>query len=191
MSNMKNKLTQSFYQKSDTPNLCKELLGKLLCTCIKGEITGGYITEVEAYLGAEDKACHAYNHRRTKRTEVMFHKGGICYVYLCYGMHYLLNVVTNQEDIPHAILIRSIHPTIGLDIMKKRRGEKSPLTQGPGNVTKALGIDSQFNGLSLNSDTIWIEERIHEPKKIISTPRVGVDYAGSDALLPLRFLLEK
>lgn len=141
-------------------------------------MTGGYIIETEAYKGPEDKASHAYNNRRTKRTEVMFQKGGICYVYLCYGMHHLLNVVTNQENIPHAILIRGIYiPDKGKII-------------GPGNVTKALGVDMHYNGESLLSDKIWIEEREKIKGEIVASPRVGIDYAGEDAKLPWRFILK-
>lgn len=170
-------LDDNFYLHDDVVALSRSLLGKYLFTSQNGSVQGGYITETEAYRGPEDRASHAYNMRRTKRTEVMFQKGGICYVYLCYGVHHLLNVVTNQENIPHAILIRGIR-TQDTNIV------------GPGNVTKALGIDMSFNGQSLlTKQRIWIEERSPVNGKIISSPRIGIDYAGKDALLPWRFIL--
>lgn len=176
----------SFYQSSDVVALGKSLLGKLILTRIDGELTGGYISETESYAGITDKACHAYNNRRTERTEVMYAKGGVAYVYLCYGMHHLLNVVTADFGTPHAILIRAIIPAVGIDIMKKRRN-KEPLSSGPGTLTKALGITRKQNGASLNSSEIWIEEGV-KVDSITAGPRIGVDYAGEDAFLPYRFI---
>ena len=109
----KKKLTASFYLHSDVVAIGKQLLGKFLFTLIDGQLTGGMITETESYGGADDKACHAYQGRRTKRTEVMFSAGGVAYVYLCYGIHHLFNIVTHEQGTPHAILIRSIYPTTG------------------------------------------------------------------------------
>lgn len=179
----------SFYQREDVVQIAQELLGKWLLTCIDGKLTGGIITETEAYAGATDRACHAYDNRRTKRTEVMFHPGGIAYVYLCYGMHHLLNIVTNKEGTPHAVLIRAIKPMTGEDVMLERRGGKYPIAIGPGLVCQAMGIDKSINGHSLLSNTIWLEDRGIKVNNIISTPRIGVDYAGEDALLPWRFLI--
>ncbi len=185
-------LSSEFYLRSDVVQIARDLLGKRLFTkCANGCVTGGIIIETEAYAGPVDRASHAYNNRRTQRSEVMFHTGGIAYVYLCYGIHHLLNVVTNIEGIPHAVLIRAIHPTDGIETMLKRRGKKalSPtLTNGPGSVAKALGIDQRHNGLSLNSPSLWIEEHI-DPKQITASPRIGIDYAGEDAKLPWRFCL--
>lgn len=161
----------------DVVLLSKKLLGKYLFTKVNGVTRGGYIIETEAYKGPEDRASHAYNNRRTKRTEVMFQNGGICYIYLCYGIHYLLNVVTNKENTPHAILIRGIYM------------EDKGAILGPGNVTKALKINMSFNGESLQSDRIWIEDRKKNNKEIVSSPRIGIDYAGEDAKLPWRFSL--
>ena len=145
--------------------------------------------------GPDDKASHAYNNRRTPRTEVMFQRGGIAYVYLCYGMHNLLNVVTSVEDSPHAVLIRAITPTHGLELMQKRRKKKtidSTLTSGPGALCQALGVTRHHNNHPFNRSPIWIEETDLKikPAMISATPRIGVDYAGNDALLPWRFLLD-
>jgi DNA-3-methyladenine glycosylase len=187
-------LSLDFYQRHDVVQIAQDLLGKTLFTNIDGILTGGTIIETEAYAGATDRACHAYNNRRTKRTEVMFHSGGIAYVYLCYGIHHLLNVVTNIEGIPHAVLIRAIQPTHGIDEMLKRRKKSaldSTLTSGPGSVCQAIGITHQQNGMPFSSKTLWIErsDLIVPRDKIHASARVGVDYAQEDALLPWRFQL--
>jgi DNA-3-methyladenine glycosylase len=184
------KLTESFYLRDDVVLIAQELLGMRLCTKMNGILTCGIINETEAYRGPEDRASHAYHNLRTERTEVMFHNGGICYVYLCYGIHRLLNVVTNREGIPHAVLIRGIEPLLGIEEMQKRRGKvKGALTKGPGCVASALGIGLEHNGISLRCDTIWIEKEKQSKGKIIASPRIGVDYAGEDAHLPWRFSL--
>lgn len=185
------KLASHFYLRDDVVLIAKELLGKTLFTCIDGLLTGGTIIETEAYR-SDDRACHAYNKRRTPRTEVMFQDGGIAYVYLCYGMHNLLNVVTAPAGNPQAVLIRAIHPTAGLSHMRKRRGKgkkDSQLVSGPGALTQALGISRDHNGVSLGSKTLWIEdgEKI-DPSMITITPRIGIDYAGEDAKRPWRFV---
>jgi len=183
-------LALDFYLNEDVVSLAKQCLGKALYTKIDGKVTGGLITETEAYRGPQDRASHAYNNRRTKRTEVMFAQGGVCYVYLCYGVHYLLNIVTNQEEIPHAILLRGLHPTKGIEHMKRRRGKRAQnLASGPGTLTEALGVDHSFNGQSLLSKKIWIEETgitIGE-EEVEAVTRVGIGYAKEDALLPWRF----
>lgn len=178
----------SFYQSRDVVAIAQALLGKQLMTCINGQLTGGIIAETEAYAGVIDRASHAYNNRRTERTEVMYAAGGIAYVYLCYGIHHLLNVVTGDEGTPHAVLIRAIKPLVGLDIMLKRR-KREPLCSGPGTLTLALGIDLKQNGQPLTSSTLWIEEGI-QVAEILAGPRIGIDYAGPDALLPYRFILK-
>lgn len=188
------KLERDFYLQDDVVFLAKDLLGRILFSNIGGKITGGIITETEAYKGPSDRASHAFNMRKTKRTQVMFEEGGIAYVYLCYGMHFMLNIVTNHKEIPHAILIRSIEPTKGLSLMAKRRNKKKEdlaLTRGPGSTAQALGIDHSFNGLSLQSNKIWIEEEkiCLKGKKISTHKRIGVEYAKEDALLPWRFVL--
>lgn len=188
------KLPKTFYQRDDVLVISQELLGKVLYSNVGGVLTGGVIIETEAYRGIDDRACHAYGDRRTKRTEVMYQEGGICYVYLCYGMHALLNVVTHGLGHPHAVLIRALTPTLGIDCMRQRRKKnknESQLTSGPGSLTQALGITTQHNGISLEGSLIWIEDQgiIVNPENIISSPRVGVDYAGEDARLPWRFRL--
>ena len=186
----KTPLDYSFYQRSDVVQIAKELLGKWLFTQIDGDpMTGGIIVETEAYAGPEDRASHAFGNRRTKRTEVMYHEGGIAYIYLCYGVHFLLNVVTNTLDIPHAILIRAIVPKIGIETIKRRRNGKLPLSSGPGLVTQALGITSEQNGRSFSSTSLWIEDRgvVLMPEQILATPRIGIAYAKEHALLPWRF----
>jgi len=188
-------LPREFYHHPDVLFLSKQLLGKYLITHFSGILTGGMITETEAYRGPEDRASHAFQNRRTKRNEVMYHSGGIAYVYLVYGLHNLFNVVTNLPETPHAILIRAIKPEIGIEEMLKRRNKTKltkSLTSGPGTLTEALGINLSHNGLSLDKDPIWIEDRgvVFNDKQIIIGPRVGIDYAGEDALLPWRFILK-
>src|SRR3984957_4997040 len=185
---------KEFYLDDDVVSLGQKLLGKYLFTKTEEGIVGGIITETESYKGPFDKASHAYNSRRTPRNEVMYHKGGIAYVYICYGIHHLLNIVTNREEIPHAILIRSIKPTFGLELMLKRRKKETldeTLTMGPGNVSQALDVTRSLNGESLTGSRIWIEDGGLNPKKeeIHASPRVGIDYAGEHALLPWRFRL--
>ena len=186
-----NQLPLSFYLRDDVVQIARDLLGKRVCTHIDGITTGGLIIETESYRGAEDRASHAYGNRRTARTEVMFQTGGVAYVYICYGIHHLLNVVTNRKDIPHAVLIRALLPTHGAQEMIKRRKGKKPLANGPGTLTEALGITKEWNGRCLNSSSIWIEESdiLISEDQIISSKRIGVDYAGEDALLPWRFCL--
>jgi len=193
--NSKNKIPQKFYLSDDVINTSKLLLGKILVTNINNKITSGMITEVEAYLGINDKASHTYNNKRTSRTEPMFSKGGIVYIYLCYGIHHLINIVVGKRDFPSAILIRSIKPVDGIKTMMERRNFKKltkELTNGPGKLTKALGITMKYNSISLNSKKIWIENHniIINKKDILSSSRIGVDYAGEDAKLPYRFYIK-
>ncbi|MDZ7716864.1 MAG: DNA-3-methyladenine glycosylase [Balneolaceae bacterium] len=191
-----NKLPLEFYQRSDVVQISQELLGKVLCTNIGGELTSGIITETEAYCGRGDKACHANNNTRTNRTEIMYRAGGNAYVYLCYGIHHLFNVVTNKKDLADAILIRAIEPVDGIETILERRGfdESEPkLTAGPGRMTQALGITTNIHdGTDLLGDIIWIEDRNISLAKtdITATKRIGVDYAGEDANLPWRFIIK-
>jgi DNA-3-methyladenine glycosylase len=189
------KLPASFYHRSNVVTIAKELLGKVMVTAFNGELTTGRIVETEAYNGVVDKAAHSYGGRRTKRTETMYAAGGIAYVYLCYGIHHLFNVVTNVQDTPQAILIRGIEPITGIATMLLRmKKEKADYTvgRGPGNVSKALGIYTQHTSLSLLGEDIYIADdgiKI-KPSQIITTPRIGVDYAAEDALLPYRFYIK-
>lgn len=189
------RLPLSYFRHHDVVFLSQDLLGKVLMTKIDGQLTGGIITETEAYRAPEDKASHAFGGRRTQRNEVMYAEGGFAYVYLCYGLHNLFNIVTNEQDIPHAILIRAIQPLEGIDVMLERRGKikvDKTLAGGPGTVCQALGIKLHHNGLRLDGNEIWIEDRglSFPPESIKAGPRVGVDYAGEDAFLPWRFWIK-
>ncbi|MGI6718540.1 MAG: DNA-3-methyladenine glycosylase [Bacteroidales bacterium] len=203
----------SFFQRTDVVKIAKDMIGMRIFTSTDGIITGGYITETEAYAGTTDKASHAYNGKFTHRTKVMYDDGGTVYIYLCYGIHSLLNIVTNKKDIPHAVLIRSISPFLGKDIMLKRlkkQEENKKTFYGPGNVSKALNINYLQSGIKLNKIInqsiesknkflnfnkgykIWIEDRNMEisDRNIEISSRIGVDYAQEDALLPYRFTLK-
>jgi DNA-3-methyladenine glycosylase len=190
------KLKRAYYQEEDVVALAKDLLGKTLYTRINGKVTGGIITETEAYAGEIDKASHAYGGRRTARTEPIFAKGGTAYVYLCYGIHHLFNIVTNKVDVPHAVLVRAVRPVEGIrEILRRRKQTKlaKNTAGGPGTVSQALGITTELTGADLTKNTIWLQDdgiKVIE-KKIISGPRIGVDYAGEDAKLPYRFILDQ
>jgi DNA-3-methyladenine glycosylase len=188
------KLPHSFYLKNDVVKIAKELLGKILVTNWNDEYTSGRIVETEAYAGESDKASHA-SKGRTARTEVMFNEGGRAYVYLCYGIHQMFNIVTNKEGIADAVLIRGIEPIEGMDIMLKRTGKKKldeTLTKGPGNVGKAFGFHTSQCGLSLASDELFIaDDGFKVPKAMIgASPRIGVDYAGLHAEWHYRFFVK-
>jgi len=187
-------LTRDFYLCDDVVRVSRDLIGKVLCTHIDGLTTSAIITETEAYAGIDDKASHAFGRRRTKRTEPMFAAGGVAYVYLCYGIHHLFNVVTNRADVPHAVLVRAGKPLTGLTAMLERRGkvkEDRSLLGGPGSLAKALGIQTEHTGTDLTDGAIWIEDQGIEidALSISSGPRIGVDYAEEDAARPYRFTL--
>jgi len=189
------KLDQAFYTRSSVTQIAKELLGKTIYTKFGGILTGGIITETEAYEGITDKASHAFNNRRTKRTEIMYSNGGLAYVYLCYGVHHLFNFVTNQQGIPHAVLLRGIYPIEGIPSMEKRTNKKfsqKGFSDGPGKLSKALAIKTHNTGLNLSGNKIWIEDKgiTINKEDIRATPRIGVDYAGEDAALLYRFLID-
>jgi DNA-3-methyladenine glycosylase len=189
------KLDPNFYINNNVLTISKALLGKILYTNLDGVHTSGMIVEVEAYHGKSDKACHAFNNRRTARTEIMYHSGGVAYVYLCYGIHQLFNIVTNTEGNADAVLVRALQPMTGIEKMLERRNMiklEKRITSGPGALSKAMGIDQHLYGASLWGDLIWIEDHgthVHE-KEIVATTRIGVDYAGEDALLPWRFYIK-
>ncbi|MDB5230086.1 MAG: DNA-3-methyladenine glycosylase [Chitinophagaceae bacterium] len=189
------KIPLSFYLDKDVVSIAKKILGKVIVTHFNGIFTAARIVETEAYKGAVDKASHAYNNRRTNRTEIMFAQGGKAYVYLCYGIHHLFNVVTNVEGIPHAVLIRGAEPLAGIEEMLLRTLKHKAdhtLTKGPGNVSKALGIYTKHSGLDLLSNEIFIADDGYKLKasEILATTRIGVDYAAEDALLPYRFIIK-
>jgi DNA-3-methyladenine glycosylase len=188
---MLKKLPLSFYLDPDPLRIARALLGKVLVTEFDGERTSGRIVETEAYQGEQDRASHAYK-GRTKRTEVMFGAGGRAYVYLCYGLHQMFNIVTNIEGIPHAVLVRALEPMEGIEVMLRRTGKKAldaSLTRGPGNVGKALGFHTSQCGNLLNSPELYIgDDGFRYPgESLAESPRIGVAYAGADAHLPYRF----
>ena len=187
------KLPLSFYLRPDVTRIAKELLGKVLVTNWNNEYTSGRIVETEAYAGETDMASHAFK-GRNNRTEVMFGEGGRAYVYLCYGIHQMFNVVTNKKGIPHAILIRAVEPMEGIEIMLKRTKKTkidTSLGKGPGNVGKAFGFHTSQCGNLLTGNELYIADdglRIH-PSMIGASPRVGVDYAGEHAAWHYRFFI--
>ena len=189
------KLPESFYRDDDVVSLSSKLLGKYLFTCVDGQLTGGIIIETEAYRGPEDRGSHAYNHRRTARNEIMYAKGGVVYMYICYGIHDMLNIVTGEKGESHAILIRAIEPTVGLDIMRVRRGfenDDKRLCKGPGALAKALGLRKLHNGVSLESDEIWIEDRgdVITDENIVACPRIGLNIEEPFKSIPWRFYIK-
>lgn len=191
---MAKKLDAAFYTREDVVLIARELIGKILVTEFDGVRTSGIIVETEAYGGINDKASHAYGGRRSNRTEVMYAKAGTAYVYLCYGIHHLFNIVTNKENTPHAVLIRALQPLDGIDVMLHRRKKIKndyTLTKGPGSLSQALGIRTNHTGRDLLTDeNIWVEDGyLSKEDEIAASPRIGVDYAGEDALLPYRFYL--
>ena len=187
------KLKKSFFEHDVVTEVARDLIGKKLCTKINQEYCSGIIVETEAYSHLE-KACHAFLSRRTQRTDTLFMEGGTNYVYLCYGIHKLFNIVTNKEGTAEAVLIRAVEPVEGVEVMMKRRGASkldANLTSGPGKLTQAMGIDLTHNKTDLDSDEIWIEPGEKFTNDMIETsPRIGVSYALEDALLPWRYTLK-
>lgn len=192
--NKMQKLSTDFYERDDVVQIAKDLLGKYIITKFDQQTTVGRIVETEAYAGIVDKASHAYNNRRTARTEVMFGPAGVSYVYLCYGIHHLFNVVCNVKDKPDAVLIRGIEPVEGINVMLRRFNKEkadSSIGRGPGNVSKALGISTKHTGLQLQSRHIWLaEDNVSTSFNVLTSPRIGVDYAGDHALWLYRFFIE-
>ena len=175
--------------------IARELLGKLIVTNIEGIKTSGRIVETEAYAGITDKASHAYAGKRTSRNEHMYGEAANAYVYICYGIHQMFNIVTNDKEIPDAILIRAVEPLEGIEDMFIRTGKKNAdntLTKGPGNVGKALGIFKMHSGTNVTGETIFLasDDFNLEADMIGSSARIGVNYAGPDAFLPYRFFIK-
>ncbi len=189
------KLPESFFINNDVLELSRKLLGKVIVTNFDHCVTSGMIVETEAYRAPEDKASHAYNNRRTKRTEIMFAKGGAAYIYLCYGIHHLFNIVTGPENTAHAILIRAIQPVDGVEFMLKRRSMdkfNQKLTAGPGTLTQALGIKTKHNGKCLITSEMWIEDRgiVVPDAQIGMASRIGIAYAEEFIHKPWRFFIK-
>jgi DNA-3-methyladenine glycosylase len=190
------KLPIEFYSRPDVILIAKELLGKIIVTNFNGIITSGRIVETEAYIGLTDRASHSYGGKRTARNEHMYAPAGTAYVYICYGMHHLFNVVTNEKDIPDAVLIRAVEPVKGIDTMLTRTGKLKPdysLTKGPGNAAKALGISKIHSGVHLRKHEIHIADDGFDiqPALIGISRRIGVEGAGETAAaLPYRFYVK-
>jgi DNA-3-methyladenine glycosylase len=185
------RLPREFYLRADVLTVARDLLGKLLVVPgPRGKRVSGKIVEVEAYRGPEDRASHAYGGRRTKRTETMYRAGGVAYVYFVYGMYYQFNVVSGVADVPHAILVRALEPVEGLELMRERRHSHPDhnLTNGPGKLCIAMGIDRALDGADLLDDRVWLEEfeRV-SPRRIARGPRIGIDYAQEWIDKPWRF----
>jgi DNA-3-methyladenine glycosylase len=189
------KLPQSYYLQDDVVGIARDLIGKKILSVMGGELTSGIITETEAYRGHDDKACHAHLGRFTERTKIMYEEGGVAYVYLCYGIHHLFNVITNSKDRADAVLIRAVEPLAGIEVMLERRSKEKldkTLTSGPGNFTKAFGLDRSHYGADLTGDQVWIEEDKSlalKAEEISVSKRIGIDYAEEDKDLPWRFYL--
>jgi DNA-3-methyladenine glycosylase len=188
------KLSREFYTRSNVLTVARELLGKLLVVPARdGKRTSGIIVETEAYRGPQDRASHAYGGRRTNRTETMYGIGGTVYVYFVYGMYNQFNIVTNVNDIPHAVLIRAVEPVGGIELMRKRRHGQSDhnLTNGPGKLCIALGIDRKLDRADLLGNEVWLEEGQSVPRsRIVSGPRIGIDYAEEWIDRPWRFWIK-
>lgn len=201
------RLSRDFYAQ-DTLEAARLLLGKYLVRRLDGETLAGRIVETEAYIGRRDKACHAYNYRRTARTETLFAPPGTAYIYLIYGMYHCLNFVTEPEGEPAAVLLRAIEPAAGAETMARLRyGDKSltpyrrkNFLNGPGKVCRALALTRAENGLDLTGDTLFLCDgpedaglppfAVPEKECVRTGPRIGVDYAEEARDFPWRFWLE-
>ena len=195
MPTREKRLDSSFYDRKDVLRIARELLGKILVTQWDGIRSSGRIVETEAYAGINDRASHAFGGRRTARSEDIYGAPGTVYIYICYGMHHLFNVITNKENIPHAVLIRALEPLEGIDLMLRRTGKTKAdysLTKGPGNLARALGLSKLQTGSDLYSEEIFIEDDGFRYRKdqIKVTTRIGVESAREDAELPYRFIVQ-
>ena len=194
------KLSREFYLRSDTLEIARDLIGKLLVVPLEtGERVSGMIVGTEAYLGEIDKAAHSYKNRRTARNEITYAEGGHAYVFFIYGMYFQFNVVCGAKDSPHVVLIRAVEPVESVEIMRARRSVKNPaakmadknLTSGPGKLCIALDINRRLNGADLLGENVWLEEFETFPAEEIKIgKRVGIDYAEEFADMPWRFWLK-
>ena len=194
MSRSPKKLDTRFYDRKDVLKIARDLLGKILVTQWEGIRSSGRIVETEAYAGVHDRASHAFGGRRTARSEHLYGAPGTVYIYVCYGMHHLFNVITNKKNIPHGVLIRALEPLEGVDDMLKRTGKPIAdytLTKGPGNLARALGLSKLHSGGNLMSDEIFIEDDgfRYTDDQVQITKRIGVESAREDAELPYRFIV--
>ncbi len=190
------RLERSFYLNTNAVEIARNLLGKVIYSSVDKIITGGVIVETEAYKGPEDVGSHSYNGKRTVRNEMMYAEGGLVYMYICYGIHNMLNIVTGPEGSSHAVLIRALEPVTGIDVMRQRRSvfdNDKRLCKGPGALCKAMGLSKKHNGVSLAGDTVWIEDRgtVLTDDEIIASPRVGLNITGPYRDIPWRFYIKR
>ncbi len=187
------RLKREFYNR-DTLTVARELLGTYLVHASEEGKTVGKIVEVEAYIGPDDAASHAYKGLNSKRTKVQFGPGGYAYIYLIYGMYHCFNVVTNLPNHPEVVLIRALEPVMGLKLIKKRKGTNklASLCNGPGKLCKSMGIRKEHYGTDLCGDRIYISRNIksEEAFDIEETKRININYAGKDKDLPWRFIIK-
>jgi len=193
------KLSIDFYLR-DTLTVAKELLGKKLVHKQDDKILSGIIVETEAYLGPKDKAAHSYGGRKTERTSIMYRTGGVSYIYFIYGLYYCFNVVTEKENIPQAVLIRALQPVDGVKEMSILRYETEHtnltkkqilnLTNGPSKLCKAMKLDKSLNGVDLSSNTLYIEDINYNDFEVVSTTRIGIDYAEEAKDYPWRYYIK-
>ena len=185
------KISRSFYEQS-TLDVARLLLGKYLVRKHPDGTTVGRIVETEAYVGPDDRACHA-SRGRTPRTEIMFGRAGHAYVYLVYGFHHMLNIVTESVDFPAAVLIRAVEPVQGVELMRARRKTEQlhNLASGPGKLCQAFAIDRKLNGDDLCGGMLYLEDRGEPVSEVVTKPRIGVDYAGRWKDKPWRFLVKE
>jgi DNA-3-methyladenine glycosylase len=192
MSSFRNHtLPRSFYSRSAL-EVASDLLGKVLIRRLGRRNLAGKIVETEAYIGPHDLACHA-SKGHTPRTSVMFGPPGYAYVYMIYGFYFCLNVVTEPVGYPAAVLIRAVEPIENVDLMRRLRNNPDQdrnIASGPGKLCMAMSIDKQLNGADLLGATIWIEDRKLDPGPILTSPRVGVEYAGEYKDKPWRFFVD-
>jgi DNA-3-methyladenine glycosylase len=189
------KLPLEFFRNGDVVGIARNLLGKTLYCFVDGQLCGGTIIETEAYRGPEDRGSHAYGGKRTPRNETMYGAGGLVYMYICYGIHDMLNIVTGEEGTSHALLIRAIEPTVGIDVMRIRRGifdKDTRLCQGPGALAKAMGLTKLHNSILITGEQIWIEESeiSYSDEQIVAAPRVGMNFDGPYKTIPWRFYVK-
>lgn len=189
----KTRLSKGFFTAEDTVLIAKQLLGKKLYTQIDGELCSAIIVETEAYKGPQDVGSHAFNNKRTTRNEVMYHEGGVVYMYICYGIHDMLNIVTGPAESSHAVLIRALEPVDGIAYMQRRRmiSDIRRLCKGPGALSRAMGLNKRHNGISLQGDQIWIEDSAElKDDDIIKTSRVGLNIDEPFKSIAWRFYIK-
>lgn len=189
------KLSEAYYQQNDVVDISRDLLGKTLFSRIDSQLTAGIIVETEAYRGPEDLGSHAYNHKRTPRNEIMYADGGVVYMYICYGIHNMLNFVTGAKGVSHAVLIRAVEPTVGIELMRSRRGienDDKRLCKGPGALAQAFGLNKTHNGISLQSDVIWVDSNdvMVPSESIVACPRIGLNIAEPYKSINWRFYIK-